>query len=345
VNWQSRLPSGVSYGGRTGRGFKLAVSMPVDEEGMSPCLCPDDAEHRFKVVIGTHDDELGGDSMYCPYCGKQARADAFLRKQMARARAAMEQAATQYVHAEVDRILRNAFGPNRSRTSSLSVTYKPASRPRRRPLPTFEVEPTRRSMSCMNCDTRFAVYSLATYCPRCGRLAPAQQFTTLVRLERDRIRVFDSLAADQRLHAEESGLITTTYEGAIKNGFGALETYLKEWFRRDATGVIKPPSSTTFQRLDDANALFKKHLGVDLEAAAGPDIWQAMHQAAAIRHVLTHNAGVIDEKFRGRMPSWHQALGQRLNITEPDTLGVLDALETFAVRVLPSHGEPASAQT
>jgi hypothetical protein len=68
-------------------------------------------------------------------------------------------------------------------------------------------------MSCMDCATPFAVYSLATYCPRCGRLAPAQRFTTLVRLERDRIRVFDSLTDNQRQRAEESGLITTTYEG------------------------------------------------------------------------------------------------------------------------------------
>jgi hypothetical protein len=345
VNWQSRLPSGVSYGGRSGRGFKLAVSMPADEDGMSPCLCPDDAEHRFKVVIGTQDDDLDGHSMFCPYCGKQARADAFLRRQMARAHAAMDEAATQYVHAEVDRMFQNAFGSSRSRNSSLSVRYKPAPPPRRRPLPTFEVEPTRRSMSCMNCDTPFAVYSLATYCPRCGRLAPAQQFTTLVRLERDRIRVFDSLTDDQRQRAEEAGLITTTYEGAIKNGFGALETYLKEWFRRDASGVTKPPSSTTFQRLDDAAALFREHLGIDLEAAAGPGIWQAMHEAAAIRHVLTHNAGVIDEKFRDRMPGWHQALGQRLNITERQTLGFLDALETFVVRVLPGHGESAPTQS
>jgi hypothetical protein len=97
-----------------------------------------------------------------------------------------------------------------------------------------------------------------------------------------------------------------------------METYLKEWFSPDASGT-----------------LFQEHLGINLEAAAGPEIWQARHEAAAIRHVLTHNAGVIDAKFRDRMPGWHQALGQRLNITERQTLGFLDALETFGVRVLP----------
>jgi hypothetical protein len=36
---------------------------------------------------------------------------------------------------------------------------------------------------------------------------------------------------------------------------------------------------------------------VDLEAAGGSQVWAALLQAAAIRHVPTHNAGVIDAKF------------------------------------------------
>jgi hypothetical protein len=200
--------------------------MPVDEEGMSPCVCPEDAEHHFKFpVLGVDDPEDA--VMYCPYCGKQADPRTFLPQQMARARAAMEQTGQQYMQAKVDEMLRKAFGArNTSRGSGITFEYRRSSPPLVRPLPTFEVEATRRALTCVNCETTFAVYSLATYCPRCGRLAPAQQLTGLVQLERDRIRMFDGLRQDQLLAAKEAGLVTTTYEQAIKNGFGALETYL-----------------------------------------------------------------------------------------------------------------------
>jgi hypothetical protein len=88
--------------------------------------------------------------------------------------------------------------------------------------------------------------------------------------------------------------------------------------------------------------LFKQHVGIDLESAAGPDVWQAMQRAAAIRHVLTHNAGVVDQKFLDRLPTWPQTLGQRLNIAERDAIGVLDALEQFAVAVLPGATSTAT---
>lgn len=89
-----------------------------------------------------------------------------------------------------------------------------------------------------------------------------------------------------------------------------------------------------FQRLDDTNDLYKTHLGVDLEALAGPDNWTALHRAAAIRNVLTHSAGEIDAKFLQRLPRWHQAEGQRLIIGRAETLAFLDALTRFADAVV-----------
>ncbi len=86
--------------------------------------------------------------------------------------------------------------------------------------------------------------------------------------------------------------------------------------------------------MDDANALYKQHLGVELEALAGPDTWAALRRAAAIRHVLTHNAGIIDAKFMQRMPNWHQAEGQRLVIDRTETLAFLDALTAFMAAVI-----------
>jgi hypothetical protein len=164
-------------------------------------------------------------------------------------------------------------------------------------LPTYDVEPTRRTMRCNRCGAAFAVYGLAIYCPSCGQLAPAQQFVELVRVQRERLAALDGLDALTRRDLVEAGVVTSIYESTFNDGFGALETYLKDRLQQ-AKNLTKPPATTTFQRLQDTNELYQQHLGVDLEAAVGPQVWAALLQAAAIRHVLTHDAGVIDAKFR-----------------------------------------------
>ena len=73
---------------------------------------------------------------------------------------------------------------------------------------------------------------------------------------------------------------------------------------------------------------------MDLAAAVGPDVWAALLEAAAIRHVLTHNAGIVDDKFLARMPDWSQTLGQRLHVSRSRAEGFLDALEAFAAQAL-----------
>jgi hypothetical protein len=334
MGWQHRLPHGMGHGGGSTQGFILSVSLPVGDDGLAPLQCPADAGHRFKVALTQNVSGQSSDC-FCPYCGTRAATDDFLAHQMPRINAAMEAAAEQYAHQALEDILGKAFGKrarprSRSGLFDVSVSYQPGRPPPRRTLPTYDIEPTRRSMRCNRCNEAFAVYGLAIYCPSCGQLAPAQQFVELVRVQRDRLVALDKLDPRTRRDLMEGGVVSATYESTVKDGFGALETYLKDRFQENAKNVTKPPATTTFQRLQDANELYKQHLGVDLEAAVGPQVWAALLQAAAIRHVLTHNAGVIDTKFLTRVSSWPQRQGERLQVRRADADRFLDALEQFA---------------
>jgi hypothetical protein len=336
MNWDSRLPDGLSYRGNVPGGFKLGVEMATDEQGLSPCRCPDEPSHRFKVAV-TSTEQVVDSTMWCPYCGKQAPTRNFMPEQMARARAAVAREATRRLERDLDKIMRDMaakFSRRAGRSGGITIQYTHARRRLTRALPTYEIEPTRRAMTCSRCNETCAVYGLATYCPACGRHAPAQQLTTLIAVHRDRVTELDNVDTTTKQRLTDSGIITATYESSFKDGFGALETYLKNRFLEEAPPLPKPPTSTTFQRLDDTNDLYKAHLGVDLEALAGPDNWTALHRAAAIRHVLTHSAGEIDAKFLQRLPQWHQAEGQRLIIGRAEMLAFLDALTRFADAVL-----------
>jgi hypothetical protein len=144
----------------------------------------------------------------------------------------------------------------------------------------------------------------------------------------------DRLDDQTRRDLVEAWVVTSIYESALKDGFGALETYVKNRFQQEAKNLTKPPTTTTFQRLQDTNELYQQHLGVELEAAVGAQVWAALLQAAAIRHVLTHNAGVIDAKFLTPVTGWPQRQEERLQVRRADADRFLDVLEQFAAAVL-----------
>ena len=143
--WTGRLPDGMAYRRRVPGGFELGVEMPVGDDGMSPCQCPNHSEHQFKVTVTQSG--LTADTMHCPYCGRIGQVPEFMPQQMARAQAAVLQAGTQYMQNRMDQLMRNVFGGARSNVRGggfgLRSHYRPGSPLPTRPLPTVQIEPTR----------------------------------------------------------------------------------------------------------------------------------------------------------------------------------------------------------
>lgn len=339
-DWEQRLPQGVHLERRDRSGFRLGVAMPVGEDGLWPMRCPEHPEdHVFKIEVTQKSDE-GEDSaqedslLYCPYCGHGADLWDFAPEQHARLMAAATAAAEQYAASMFEEMLGKAFGGqprSSSRRSGISIEYKPGNPPRRRSLPVLhEVEETRRTMQCRACEEVTAVYGLAIYCPNCGRLAPAQQFGELIRMHRDGLAALDALPRDVKRRLGETGVMAATYENTIKDGFGALETFLRTHFEVGAPDVSLQGMGNVFQRLADAADLYREHLGVDLPALLGADGWEHLVQAAEIRHILVHNSGIVDAKFLNRLPDWPQQTGQRIQVKKSDADGFVALLERVA---------------
>lgn len=338
-DWARRLPEGVHLKSRDRSGFRLGVAMPVGEDGVWPMRCPEHPEdHFFKVeVTQKPDNEEDSDPepedspLYCPYCGHGANLWDFAPEQHARLMAAATAAAEQYVADALGDMLDKAFGGRRQSSSGpfgISVEVKPGVLPPRRSLPEpGEVEQTRRTMQCQTCEEVVAVYGLAIYCPRCGRLAPVQQFGELIRLHRDGLAALDAVPQEVKRGLMESGVLDANYENTIKDGFGALETFLKARFEAEAPHVSLRDKGSVFQRLGDAADLYREHLGVDLPDLLGTDSWEHLNQAAAMRHILVHNAGIVDVRFLNRLPAWPQQAGQRIQIKKADAAAFVALLE------------------
>jgi hypothetical protein len=145
-----------------------------------------------------------------------------------------------------------------------------------------------------------------------------------------RLPALDSIPTEQKRLLAESGVLTANYESTIKDGFTALETYLKSRFAADARAVSLAGKRAVFQRLDEAAGSVPEHLSTNLRGLVGQQAWRRLLRVAAMRHVLTHNAGIVDTKFLEREPGWPQAIGQHLHVSEEDASGLLLILTELA---------------
>jgi hypothetical protein len=344
--WQDRLPDGVQHLPGEDDHIRVSVSFPVDEAGLSPAACPVDPEHVFKLLItspkeGDQSEPAELDvkpappkGLWCPYCGEhRERAWDFLAQHLEIGREAMAAAAHQWASEQFGDMLRKTFGSSSARGAGFR--YTPGSPPSVKSLPQLHIEETRRSLTCAQCSAPFAVYGIAAFCPECGRLDSLQAFAEGLVAHRAHLAVVNELSEQERRDYAEAGLLQRAWDATVKDGIGALETLLKETFRQRAPETAQPRDRGAFQRFGEVATLYRDHLSLDLPAVLGTR-WDRLLVFAAMRHVLTHNQGVIDEKFMERVPDWPQPLGARLRVTRTDAAEVLDVLDAIAVVLAPA---------
>ena len=104
--------------------------------------------------------------------------------------------------------------------------------------------------------------------------------------------------------------------------------FAREQFARRVadTGTHTSGKGNVFQRLDDTAELFSEQAGLDLVVLTGAERWERVKRAFARRHVLTHNGGVVDQRFLNRVPDSGLKLGQRLVVRRDDAVQALDDL-------------------
>jgi hypothetical protein len=139
------------------------------------------------------------------------------------------------------------------------------------------------------------------------------------------LAALEGVDTDTLRQYREAGLLQSTWENTLKDGIGALKTFLMETLASLAPAQAQPRDTRIFQRFDDAADLLLERLAIDVpQALAGR--WDQLLTFAAMRHVLTHNQGAIDEKFLARVGNWHQPVGARLIVTAANATDLLDLL-------------------
>lgn len=335
MSWQDLpKPDGVSEITESDDGFEVSISIPSDEEGFFGRECPS-CEAPFKMRSDEYKalpDEI---ELTCPYCGHREEHSAFMSAaQHARAMAAAEGLVEQWVHGQMNDILGSTFGrrsprPRRDAFISIETSYTPGAPPPVRELPDALEEQTRRVVECSTCGNHHAVYSATSFCPVCGPRPAGEKVLEAITAAREALAVEDRLGEDERETLRAAGVFERFAVDAIESTVSLFQIFAREQFRQrvpDAQQHTKGKGNV-FQRLDDTAALCAEHADVNLVELAGEERWQRLKRTFARRHLLTHNGGIVDEKFLSQAPDSGLRLGQRLVVRRADAAQALDDVE------------------
>jgi hypothetical protein len=330
-------PDGVGDIAETEDGFDVSISIPSDEDGYFGRECPS-CEAPFKMRGDEYEELPDEIELTCPYCGHLEEHSAFMSAaQHARAMAAAEGLVEQWAHGQINDILGSTFGRRSSRPRrrdsfiSIETSYTPGTPPPVRELPEALEEQTRRVVQCSSCGNHHAVYSATSFCPVCGPRPAGEKVLEAITAAREALAVEDRLGEDERETLRAAGVFERFAVDAIESVVSLFEIFAREQFSErvpDAQQHTKGKGNV-FQRLDDTAALFAEQADVDLVRIAGDERWQRLKRSFAHRHVLSHNAGIVDDKFLNQMPDIELTLGQRLVVRRADAAQALDDLEAL----------------
>ncbi|MBA2638326.1 MAG: hypothetical protein H0U79_08950 [Solirubrobacterales bacterium] len=187
----------------------------------------------------------------------------------------------------------------------------------------------------LDCGNHHAVFSATAFCPVCGSRPAAEKVLEAIDAAREALAVEDRLGVDEREALRAAGVFERFAVDAIESVVSLFEMFAREQFELRVQDARQHTAGkgNVFQRLDDTASLFAEHTQIELISLAGEDRWQRLKRAFARRHVLTHNGGIVDERFLVQVHDNGLKLDQRLVVRRRDAQTALDDLEAV-VRAL-----------
>lgn len=331
MSWQHRLPHGISNFRQTSQGFEASISIPADEDGFFGRQCPD-CGRFFKVQVDQWEALADDAVLTCPYCGhRPADPNDFITPQQnRRIQSAAEALAEQYANQALNDAFRGLTTRLRPGQSGIQITVSHDPRPPIRSLTTYVEEQVRKTITCDNCQTVYAVYGATAFCPVCGPRAALTTVLEAIELGRRSLALEDALPDDIREQARADGIFDKAAADTVKETVTLFEVFARDQFSSRVPNherIIKQHGRGVFQRLDDLDVLFGQHCGTIISVLVPANVWNRLQTVFQQRHVLAHRQGIVDDEYVQRVPHARQQVGQRLVLGRADAVQAMDALE------------------
>jgi hypothetical protein len=306
-----RVPNGMTPPERSGSVWTSRVSLPLDEEGFFGRECPNpDCLEFFKLHIDDYGAARAAHRLTCPVCGTTESDEHFhTLEQIERMRAG----AMELARGAMNRILSDFSRQPPTRNARGAVTFRWNAPPPHwpTPLPTYVERQTIRTFACPNGGHRAVIYDLLSFCPYCGpeKTPPRAVFDDNLTAMRRLLAVVTDLPADAQEAIQAAGGSTALAERALGGGLAALQTLTKQLHAQAGKPAVK---GNPWQNLDRLRRQWLKDFRADALAKLDVAAVTTLRLGFARRHILEHNGGVVDQRYRDETNEG--IIGRRLRI-------------------------------
>jgi len=308
-------------------GQSVSIKIEADEKGYIDKQCPsEDCEFVFKVNEEDWSNILRDEAVWCPFCRNEDPADQwFTIEQIEYAKSE----AIAVVQGKIHNALKSGaqkFNRRQPKNSFISMSMKvQGGRKRTYTIPAKAAEAMQLEIQCEECNSRFAVVGSAYFCPACGHNSVLRTFSDSLRkikAKQDSVSIIKK-ALTAASGADDAELTCrSVIETCISDGVVAFQKYCDGLY----LNYGQPPFNA-FQRLDQGSQLWKEAIGKEYTDWITNEEFSRLQVLYQRRHLLSHNEGIVDEKYLEKSHDTKYVVGQRIVVSATDIDDLLSILK------------------
>lgn len=299
----------IPFGG-IGTNNLIPIYVFSDKEGYFGKNCPE-CNKYFRT-------DSGGEDIYCPYCSHYDNTLSFLT--------VIQQEYIKIYIKTIISALQEKVNIEINLDSIIAELTNNSS-----PF-VYSEERQQNSYKCKSCKTRYDILGEFGCCPSCGKLNTFEVFNdSLNRLLR-------------RITNTSSEPETDSFEWAdvLKNCVSDFEAMAKdiskELLRIPATPSRKEAiKRINFQRINEANENLSKWFDIDFLKGLTNDDRFFLNRCFHMRHILTHNSGVVDEKYIKNTDDTTVRLNQKIYVEKDEVIKLISLTRTIGKKLLDGY--------
>lgn len=309
----------------------LPITIQSDEKGYFDRECPNaNCLYTFKVYMPDWENKIGTNNAHCPLCGHIASHDSWWTQEQLDA---LQSIGESYAMSLMQQMFDDAFGAMARNTRGnrfIKVTYKPGKRISFVNNPIGQSPEWETDITCDSCGTRYSVIGSAYFCPCCGYNSAESVFEESMDSVEKMVASLPQLRElFTNLYGQDKAdtMCRDMLEGTLGDVVSAFQKFAECVYTRKSTTPVKV---NDFQIVQKGSKLFRDATG------KGYDTWltaaelDRMNLLFQRRHILEHNAGLVDNKYLQNSGDASYVLGQRLVVHEKDAYELLAIIKKLA---------------
>lgn len=318
----------------------IPVTIQSDEKGYFDRECPnEECLFQFKIKLSDWEEKVSNEAVYCPLCGYVAESDKWWTQDQLES---MREIATSYalnmIQSELDKSFKKLERSTRN-SKYFKIKYKPGRRVSFVNNPIGQMPEWETEIVCPECSTAYSVIGTAYFCPCCGR---NNVKTALIDSMSSIEKMIDSLEDLEEHLSEKVGkdvakdMASKMLEDCLGNIVSAFQKYAELLYSQISENSVRV---NDFQIVDKGSNLFLQACGKGYEAWLSQYEIERMVLFFQRRHILEHNAGIVDERYVEKSGDTSYCVGQRVVLKKSEVRELLAIVRKLCTGLAKECGE------